>query len=125
MRVKLSGSIECKAFSECLLSVGDGSCNGGDMIKVPSDMLLEGSLGDLIDFVFPCLDKNFMHRSWLSERAILCPTNEQAYEVNSLVADQFPGEVKIFKSTDTTSDRNPDFTPEFLNTLDLPGMAPH
>ena len=125
MRVQLAGSVEGRTFSEFLLSVGDGSYEGGEMITVPPDMLLEGSLGDLVHFVFPSLDTNYMHRSWLSERAILCPTNDQANEVNNLVADQFPGETRISKSTDTTSDRNPDFSPEFLNTIDLPGMAPH
>ena len=125
MRVQLSSSPKCKEFSDFLLSVGDGSCTGGDMIDIPSDMHLDGTLCDLIDFVFPSLQTNYRNRSWLSERAVLCPTNEQANEVNNLVADQFPGDIRIFKSTDTTSDRNPDFSPEFLNTLDLPGMAPH
>ena len=110
MRVQLSGSEECKEFSKFLLSIGDGSCTGGEMIQVPNDLLLEGPLDDLVNFVFPDIEKNYKDRAWLSERAILCPTNQQANEVNNLVTDQFPGETRIFKSTDTTSDRNSDKT---------------
>ena len=126
MRVQMSGSLECKDFSEFLLSVGDGSYTGGEIIKIPDDMNMEGkTLEDLIDFVFPDLEANSSNRHWLSERAILCPTNEQAKEVNDLVSDRFPGNAKIYKSSDTTTDNNPDFSPEFLNSFDLPGMAPH
>ena len=73
----------------------------------------------------PDLQENSKSRIWLSERAILCPTNQQAKEVNDLITEQFPGDAKNFKSSDTTTDNNPEFSPEFLNTLDLPGMAPH
>ena len=61
----------------------------------------------------------------MGERAILCPTNEQAKEVNELVSRKFPGVERIYKSSDTTDENSSDFTPEFLNSCDLPGLAPH
>ena len=39
--------------------------------------------------------------------------------------NKFPGELTIYKSSDTTDDMNIEFTPEFLNSCDLPGLAPH
>ena len=126
MRIQTSGTSKGGDFAEFLLSVGDGSYAGGEMIKIPDDMLMKDStLTSLVEFVFPDLLENSGNRDWLSQRAILCPTNEQAKEVNDLITDRFPGDVRIYKSADTTTDNNPEFSPEFLNTLDLPGMAPH
>ena len=79
----------------------------------------------LIDFVFPNLEQNSEKSTWLSERAILCPTNVQAKEVNAIVSKRFPGEERVYKSLDSTDDMSIDFTPEFLNSCDLPGLAPH
>jgi ATP-dependent DNA helicase PIF1 len=126
MRVHLSGSEDGKLFSDYLLSVGNGTVEGGDMMRIPDEMQIKPeTLEALIDFVFPDLEQNSSNSNWLGERAILCPTNEQAKEVNALVSGRFPGEEKIYKSSDTTDDNNIDFTPEFLNSCDLPGMALH
>ena len=126
MRTELKGSCEGKFFSNYLLSVGDGSCEGGEMIKIPDDMqIYPSTLEALIDFVYPQLENNSKNSAWLCERAILCPTNAQAKEVNDLMINKFPGELTIYKSSDTTDDMNIEFTPEFLNSCDLPGLAPH
>ena len=126
MRVQEGEDNTNKVFSQFLLSVGDGSYDGGDIIRIPEDMdLKHGTLKDLIDFVFPDLEINLNDRNWLSERAILCPTNEQAKEVNDMMTNDFPGLERVYKSADTTTDMNPEFPPEFLNTIELPGMAPH
>ena len=55
----------------------------------------------------------------------LCPTNAEAEEINTLMINQFPGELVEFKSIDTTEDNSTEYTPEFLNTCSLPGLAPH
>ena len=126
MRIQLSNSEEGLEFSKYLLAVGDGSCVGGEMVQIPEDMQIQpNKLEALIDFVFPNLEQNSKNSTWLSERAILCPTNVQAKEVNDLVSSRFPGEERVYKSSDSTDDMNIDFTPEFLNSCDLPGLAPH
>ena len=126
MRVVESQSEEGKVFANYLLSVGDGTVSRDDMIEIPEKMRIDPeTLEALIDFVFYDLIKNSADSKWLGERAILCPTNEQAKEVNDLISLRFPGEEKIYKSSDTTENNNIDFTPEFLNSCDLPGIAPH
>ena len=87
--------------------------------------IIPRTLEALIDFVFPNLEQKSFNSSWLCERAILCPTNAQAKEVNELISKRFPGEETVYKSSDTTDDMNIEFTPEFLNSCDLPGLAPH
>ena len=39
--------------------------------------------------------------------------------------NKFPGEEIIYKSSDSTDEMNIEFTPEFLNSCELPGLAPH
>ena len=126
MRVQLSGSLEGNEFSNYLLSVGDGSCEGGEMIQIPHEMQIKpNTLEALIDFVFLELEHNSKSSAWLCERAILCPTNAQAKEVNDIMINKFPGEEIIYKSSDSTDEMNIEFTPEFLNSCELPGLAPH
>ena len=61
----------------------------------------------------------------VSRTSNLCPTNEQATEVKELVSRRFPGTENIYKSSDKTDENNVDFSPEFLNSSNMPGLAPH
>jgi hypothetical protein len=124
MRIKISDSEEAKQFSDFLLSIGDGTI--GDLINMPASLMTENDkTQELIDFVFPNIERNFGNRKWLSERAILCPTNADADEINERVSTMLPGEEKMYKSCDNTDDYSQEFPSEFLNTINLPGMPPH
>ena len=39
--------------------------------------------------------------------------------------EKWKGVKSTFKSVDNTEESSPDYTPEFLNTISLPGIAPH
>ena len=117
MRVKLSKS-------QFLLSVGDGSI--GDLVRLPDEMMLKtNKIEELVEFVCPSFEQNHHNLTWLSERAILCPTNREADEINNWMTDTFQDQEFIYKSCDSTDDFNQEFQSEFLNTLNLPGMPPH
>ena len=87
------------------------------------DMMTQSnSIEELTNFVFPDIKSGYKDPNWLSERAILCPTNQETDEINKWMTETFPGDEKIFKSCDTTDENNMEFQSEFLNTLSLPGM---
>jgi hypothetical protein len=125
MRVKTSGSLEVEAHSKWLLDLGDGKCGEGEL-NIPQSMATEQeTLESLTEFVFPDLKNKFHDTDWLGKRAIMSPTNREVSEVNDYVIDKIPGQQTIFKSIDTTEENSTDYTPEFLNTIELSGMPPH
>ena len=96
-------------------------------IKVDDELLLEeASLPSLCDFVWKDLLANFTDPEWLCSRAILCPTNEAADEINDYMTTCFPGDERSYLSSDTLIDGSRiQFPEEFLNTLCTSGMPPH
>ncbi|XP_074336271.1 uncharacterized protein LOC141673425 [Apium graveolens] len=79
---------------------------------------------------------NFAHEGhstqYLSERAILTPTNQTVGHLNSLIVDKLPGESMFYFSVDaaeefggTDEDLNEAFPIEYLNSLNVAGMPPH
>ena len=125
MRGKNTGSEKVEEFSQWLLSIGNGTCGEGEL-HIPEEMRTGvDSLQSLTDFIFSNMDTNYKDLKWLSERAILCPTNAEAEEVNNVIIDKWKGTKTTFKSVDNTEESSRDYTPEFLNTLSLPGIAPH
>ncbi|WOH01927.1 hypothetical protein DCAR_0521313 [Daucus carota subsp. sativus] len=69
---------------------------------------------------------------YLSERAILTPTNQTVSHLNSLIVDKMPGDSVSYYSVDTVEefggtedDFNSAFPIEYLNSINLPGMPPH
>ena len=125
MRVLTSGSTEVAAHSQWLLDVGDGQCGEGELSIPPSMNTDQETIESLVDFVFPDLSTKFRDLAWVSKRAIMSPTNKEVEEVNDFVIKMIPGEQVDFKSIDDTEEGNSDYTPEFLNTIEMSGMPPH
>ena len=62
MRVKLSGSTKTKEFTDFLLSIGNGTIEGGE---IPEEMMTkDNTIEELTDFVFPKLDKQHKDPNW-------------------------------------------------------------
>ncbi|XP_074380933.1 uncharacterized protein LOC141721732 [Apium graveolens] len=79
---------------------------------------------------------NFAHKGqstqYLSERAILTPTNQIVGHLNSFIIDKLPGESVSYFSVDaaeefggTDEDMNEAFPIKYLNSLNVAGMPPH
>jgi hypothetical protein len=125
MRVKAAGSREAEAYSKWLLDVGNGTCGEG-RLTIPAAMMTEQeSLESLTNSVFPDVMQRYSDTAWMAERAIMCPTNKEVDEVNNYIIQKIPGEERVFKSIDNTEEESPDYTPEFLNTIELSGLPPH
>ena len=130
MRVELRG--ESREFSDLLLRIGDGALKenrefGEAMVELPQELFIETSSGnDLVEAVFPNFNENFSDISWVKNRAILCPTNQECKEINRNLLHRLPGDSVIYKSCDTVNQSESHTYPtEFLNTIELQGIPPH
>uniref|UniRef100_A0A0L8HHV4 DNA helicase Pif1-like 2B domain-containing protein n=1 Tax=Octopus bimaculoides TaxID=37653 RepID=A0A0L8HHV4_OCTBM len=94
-------------------------------IKLPNDPCLEiGTLSDLCDFVYADLNNNFTNPVWLANRTIVTLTNEAAQFVNDFLLTKIPGELKIYRSSDTV-DNETLYPIEFINKHTTSGFLPH
>ncbi|KAJ8876613.1 hypothetical protein PR048_021058 [Dryococelus australis] len=86
------------------------------------------SLQHLIEAVYPGLE-NLLERDfhWLCSRAIVSPRNDSVNEINNLIIQRVPGQVKTYKSIDTVTnvDDVVHFPQDFLNSLNPSGLPPH
>ncbi len=132
MRLKQNGK-DAEEFAKKLLAIGEGREPtyvdlGQYKIRIDDELLLENeTLESLCDFVWEGLMQNYSRPEWLCSRAVLCPTNEAAEEVNSYMIKGFPGEGRDYKSSDklTNESKHHQFPEEFLNTIRSSGLPPH
>ena len=104
-------------------------------VHIREDLLLqkgENQLETIINNTYPNLWTNYMSRTYLEERAILCPRNEMVDEVNSYIMGRIDGEEVTYRSSDTvckamsnSEDGERLYTTEFLNSLKCPGIPDH
>lgn len=82
---------------------------------------------ELKETVFQNAAEHFTDHAWLCQTAILVPTNQSVNIINNILLQELPGTLQVYKSIDTTCDENEavNYTPEFLNTLNPPGIPSH
>lgn len=121
------------------MSVGDGIAGGendGEVeIKLPAEVLLQPSddpISTIVDEIYPNLLHNSQYLEFFRSRAILAPTNDIVDSINDHIMKSLPGEEKEYLSSDSVcideahNEDNADiFSPEFLNTVRVPGMPNH
>ena len=130
MRAYLYGDANAAEFASLLLRVGNGHIpvvEGRHTIFIPEDLgTVTDSPQTLIERVYPNLQHHYQDFEWLMQRAILAPHNVSIRDINWEMLQQFPGEIKIYKSIDTVRDDDAVHYPsEFLNSLEPAGMPPH
>lgn len=130
MRVIQYDTFNIKKFSQQLLDLGNGNMNT-DLtynFTFPENFCKQqSSLDDVIKNVFPNLDINYKNHTWLSERAILAPTNENVNKLNNKIQLQIPGTLFKYISIDTVINENEvvNYPAEILNSLEPAGIPPH
>ncbi|XP_074362500.1 ATP-dependent DNA helicase RRM3-like [Apium graveolens] len=118
-----SESEELKKFAKWVLDIGNGQF---------CDVQNENTVDNMICSTYP----NFSHEGhitqYLSERAILIPTNQTVGHLNSLIVDKLPRVSVSYFCVDATEefggtdgDLNEAFPIEYLNSLNVAGMPPH
>ncbi|KAL3818277.1 hypothetical protein ACJIZ3_004182 [Penstemon smallii] len=126
-------SREDPEFTSFILSVGNGEVPFifDENICIPSHMLIPftdtySSLNRLIDTVFPSLHQYMLDPISCIHRAILTPKNTCVSELNDLLMDKFPGEMKEYLSYNRANDSTQQAEYEdFLNCVSASGLPPH
>ena len=123
MRLINSSGEEEKEFAEYLLRIGNGTENcqrvdySSDETKIPIPEQFISSAKTMREFcreIYPDIqnvinlqsdDKSW--HEWLTQRAIICPTNKEVQEINDIMIEEFPGEPYTYLSHDrcTTEDQ--------------------
>ncbi|XP_074363887.1 uncharacterized protein LOC141704554 [Apium graveolens] len=90
------------------------------------------SVHEMIQSAFPNFSELYQNSDYLIQRAILTPTNLTAGKVNSLIVENIPGEMSSYFSLDTAEDypgteteQLASFPPEYLNSINIPGLPLH
>jgi hypothetical protein len=117
------------------LDIGDGNIkarvkNGESepsWITVPDDLLLmtnADKLQCLANTVYPDLQAHYLNAPYLTERAILAPTNDITEVVNDYIVSLIPGETREYYSSDSIANSSVNhesyemlYPVEFLNSL--------
>ncbi|KAH0934086.1 hypothetical protein HID58_011203 [Brassica napus] len=81
------------------------------------------------DAAYPNFVNNYLNRTFLTERAILAPTNASAHEINSYLLSKVPSAEKEYLSFDSVAfestpeeDWTNNYTQEYLNSLEFQGI---
>jgi hypothetical protein len=131
IRVRLQNDSSAERFAKQLLDIGEGKMQvdaNTQSITLPNDFCqIKATKTELINSVFPNIQRNYRNHQWLSERVILAARNIDVDSINFTIQDMLSSEAVTFKSIDTVVDENEvvNYPTEFLNSLDLPGLPPH
>ncbi|XP_074378592.1 uncharacterized protein LOC141720137 [Apium graveolens] len=134
---------ELRIFAKWVLDIGDGKMltpvDGSkefleDDIEVPPhfyDLESDNFVDKMIKSTYPNFTEKCRDPTYLSERAILTPTNQTVGHVNDLIVKKLQGESVSYFSVDqaeefgTEDDLNSAFPVEHLNSINIPGLPPH
>ncbi|XP_074326808.1 uncharacterized protein LOC141664753 [Apium graveolens] len=139
-----SESEELKKFAKWVIDIGNGQVSPPRGCNLPliknqilissqfCDVQTENTVENMISSTYPNFSDEGHNSQYLSERAILTPTNQTVDHLNSLIVDKLPGESVSYFSVDaaeefggTDEDLNQAFPVEYLNSLNVAGMPPH
>ena len=134
---------EASDFSKWLLDIGDGKAGEADKedpqestwVSIPAQYRIpnnENAMQELINFIYDDETLKRPTAQVLQEKAIVCPKNETADEVNENFLSKLGGEPTIYISSDEAIPVGRDaaatemlYPPEYLNTFKFPGLPPH
>ena len=129
-------------FARWILQVGEGQVQGisisdkgeWNWIKIAKDFLIRNDkdgLYNLITSIYPNFDTKYKDWSYLHERGILTPPNDNVDEINTIMLCIVPRDVKSYMSYDIPLDSNnccpsSDMEPpELLHPLKIWGFSNH
>ncbi|GBM13249.1 hypothetical protein AVEN_126823-1 [Araneus ventricosus] len=109
-----------------ILAIGSLTNNcqlGEDIVEIPEECVVRDSI---VDEIF---GSSVTDMENLSEKAILCPKNEDSLKINEQVLKKLPDQNKTYFSADSIisedQEEQNNFPLDFINTLTPSGMPPH
>jgi hypothetical protein len=125
-------SMHDQEFATFLMCIGDGvePTKPNDMVKIPPQIAIpwegEHSIQILIDHIFPQLEVHGWDASYMTQRAILTPKNDDVQKLNDILINQFPGEEHNLLSFDEVEgDTHTLYQQELLNSITHGSLPPH
>nr|KYP55257.1 hypothetical protein KK1_001464 [Cajanus cajan] len=125
-------SLQDPNFAEYLMRIGDGNepTKLDDMVKVPHQIEItwegESSIQKLIRDTFPQLESHTWNASYMVEKAILTPKNEDVQKLNDIIINHFLGEERHLLSFDEVEgDTHNLYQQEYLHSITPGGFPPH
>ncbi|KAI5414867.1 hypothetical protein KIW84_040354 [Lathyrus oleraceus] len=119
-------------FAEFLIHISDSvePTKPDDMVRLPSHIAItwegEHSIQVLIQHIFPNLELHGWDASYMIQRDILTPTNDDVQKLNYMIIDQFPEEEHNLLSFDEVEGDNHNlYQQEFLNSIAQGSFPPH
>ena len=151
MRLTSRTLAKVKTFAKNLLRIGEGSDDettkaDSFMVNIPVNLQAKAkNTNDFCEEIYPRIKTTFqtytakcsipaiakngwsMWRDWLMSRAIICPTNKDAQEINQKMIKQLPGQLYTYFSYDKILNTKQShlFPTEFLNKQEVSSMPPH
>ncbi|GJR33681.1 DNA helicase [Tanacetum coccineum] len=134
---------EISAFSSWLLDIGDGRIGENDnddpldtkWVHIPNKYLIPDHDHALTELIHSIYNHDILQKptaTMFADKAIVCPKNETADEINKLILDILPGQSKIYLSADSiiphANDRGVTevlYPSEYLNLLNFNGFPRH
>ncbi|KAI3705431.1 hypothetical protein L1987_75668 [Smallanthus sonchifolius] len=131
------------SFSKWLLDVGDGKVGvvieydqpDTKIIEIPSHFVIPPNENSLSDFIHAIYDQSMLENPTsanFSDRAIVCPKNKTADEINNLILGMSPGKTSTYLSRDSMVPRSHNggeaelmYPVEYLNLMNFNGIPPH
>ncbi|XP_074361406.1 ATP-dependent DNA helicase PIF1-like [Apium graveolens] len=133
-----------KLFAEWVLKIGNGDsqpCKDSLLVYEEDNIVIlpdffdpetKNYVQNMIQWTYPDFISMYKSPIYLSERAILTPTNHVVGHLNSVIVDTIPGDESTYYSVDraedfggTASELSFAFPPEYLNSINIPGLPPH
>lgn len=130
MRAQLGGNSHAQEFSDILLKVGEGILpEQHGQVTLPETLgRVVSSEDELISSVFGDLSIVLnQENSWLCERAILTPRNDQVAAINRKILSQVIGDEVVYTSYNSVlnHDDATNYPVEFLSSLSASGLPAH
>ena len=137
MRILQCNQKDDQMFADYLLQIGEGRTpivSPPSRIKIDSSFICHSNSSSkqpspfqLCNIVYNNIQENYTDGTWLTERTIICPTNEDVNLINDIMINIFPGPERHYFSFDSLTNKDEEtlYPIEFINTITVPGLPQH